>query len=100
MSQTNFNTYDFLINEDDEVILLLYTKNTPVKNPQITIDIETNNAFLQRNDSDGVEIKDISEDIVDAIQTNDKLLVCELSTEENDDDTAINNVYEAIINFQ
>ena len=100
MRQTNFNTYDFLINEDDEVILLLYTKNTPVKNPQITIDIETNNAFLQRNDSDGVEIKDISEDIVDAIQTNDKLLVCELSTEENDDDTAINNVYEAIINFQ
>jgi hypothetical protein len=100
MSQKNTNTYDFLINEDDEVMLLLYEKESSVENPQISIDPLKSCAVLRRNDLDGVEITDISEDILDIILEQETLLVCELSAEDNEEDTKITNAYEATVFIQ
>ena len=100
MTENKYNTYDFLINEDDEVMLLVYARDGNVEAPQITIDLTTFCATLQRNHIDGIEITDIPEDVIDIIQDQDTLLVCELSTEENEEDTKITNAYEATIFIQ
>ena len=99
MTENKFNTYDFLINEYDEVMLLIYDRDSIVEKPQITIDVTSSSAILRRNDNDGITINDISEDILDVIQDQETLLVCELSATENDDDTKITNAYEAKINI-
>ena len=96
----DINTYDFLINEDDEVMLLLYAKDSSISDPQIIINEQSSTGVLYRNKNDGVEIKDIPEDVLDILLGQEKLLVCELSFEDNDDDTKIANAYEATVLFQ
>ena len=94
-----FNTYDFIINDDDEVMLLIYVQNNTPSDPHLDIDIENKQAILYRSENNGLTIEDIPDDILDLLYDLDKMLVCELSAEENEDDTEIANVYEATINI-
>lgn len=98
MTDNDFDKFDFIINEDDEVMLLLYARETPPKNPCITIDFEDKSARLQRNSSDGIQLKEIPDEILDSLQETDKLLVCELNTTNDEKDTQIVYAYEAEIN--
>ena len=98
MTDNDFDKFDFIINEDDEVMLLLYARETPPKNPCITIDLEDKSAMLQRNSSDGIQLKEIPDEILDSLQETDKLLVCELNTTNDEKDTQIVYAYEAEIN--
>ena len=90
----NHDTYDFLIN-DDELLLLTYAREKQPENPSIEIDEENFCATLYRSQNDGINIKDISEDVMDILTESKTLLVCEMSMEENDDDTKIVYAYEA-----
>ena len=101
MTKDNFDTYDFLINDEDEVMLLLYAREgTPSKSPSIEINTEEKTGYLARNDNDVISLKDIPNDILDSLQDADKLLVCELSQEKNEKDTKIIYAYEAEITDQ
>ncbi|MCQ2741562.1 MAG: hypothetical protein MJ210_05580 [Alphaproteobacteria bacterium] len=98
MTMENFETYDFLINDEDEVMLLLYEREgKPDKTPYIEVNIEKKACYLTRNENDVVDLKDIPDDILDSLQETDKLLICELSKEENETDTHIVYAYEAEI---
>ena len=100
MTENNSNFYDFIINEDDEIMLLLYAKDTKPENPHIDIDIKNNQAFLYRSKNEGILIEDISDEILDILHDSDKLLICELSDEDNEEDIKIINAYEAEISVQ
>ena len=91
------NIYDFLINDEDEAMLLLYVRDSAPQNPSINIDFENKTAVLSRNETDSVELSDIPDDIIDALEETDKLLVCELSMTEDEKDTQIVYAYEAEI---
>ena len=97
MTETDFDKFDFIINEDDEVMLLLYARTSAPKNPAIEINFEDKSALLQRNPSDGIQLTSIPDEILDALQETDNLLVCELNTAENEQDTQIVYAYEAEI---
>ena len=94
-----FDTFDFLVNDEDEVMLLLYEREgEPVSNPRIEFVLEEKTAFLYRNDDDILELNDIEDSIIDSLQDDDKLLICELSHEKDSDgDNAIVRAYEAEI---
>ena len=93
---TNTDTYDFLINDDD-LLLLTYARETKPEAPSIEIDEENFCATLYRSQNDGINIKDIPEEVMDILTESKTLLVCEMSMEENDDDTKIIYAYEAEI---
>lgn len=97
----NFDTFDFLVNDEDEVMLLLYERDSePVSNPRIEFIEEEKSAFLYRNDDDVLELNDIDDNIFDSIQDADKLLICELSKDTDEEgDNAIRRAYEADIDF-
>jgi hypothetical protein len=97
----NFDTFDFLVNDEDEVMLLLYERDSePVSNPRIEFNEEEKSAFLYRNDDDVLELNDIEDSIFDSIQDEDKLLICELSRDtDKDGDNSIIRAYEADIDF-
>jgi len=94
-----FDTFDFLINEEDEIMLLLYEREgEPSSAPHIEINTEEKSALLYRNDTDVLELEGIEDNILDSIQDADKLLICELSKEEDKNgDNAIIYAYEAEI---
>ena len=97
MSEQKFDTYDFLINDEDEVMLLLYVRENEPKNSHIEINLETKSAVLTRNETDSIALADIPDDVLDALQDADKLLVCELNLAEDEKDSQIVFAYEAEI---
>ena len=97
MSEQKFDTYDFLINDEDEVMLLIYTREGAPKNSHIEINIEKKSAILTRNESDSFSLSDIPDEVLDALQDADKLLICELNLAENEKDSQIVYAYEAEI---
>lgn len=97
MDAEEFDTFDFLINDEDEVMLLLYQREGEPQDSHIELDTNNKTALLFRNDEDNILLKDISPDVFDSLQDADKLLVCELSREENDEESEIVYAYEAEI---
>lgn len=97
MDADNFNTFDFLINDEDEVMLLLYEREGEPQNPHIELDTEDNAALLVRNNNDNLLLKDINAEVFDSLQDADTLMVCELSRSENEKETEIVYAYEAEI---
>lgn len=97
MDKDDSNIYDFLINDEDEAMLLLYVRESAPEHPTINIDFENKSAILSRNASDSVELSDIPDEIMDALEETDKLLVCELSMDADEKDTQIVYAYEAEI---
>lgn len=97
MNTEDSSIYDFLINDEDEVMLLLYARESSPENSIFEIDMEGKSAILIRNSEDSVSLSEIPAEIIDALQDADKLLVCELSLTDNEKDTQIVYAYEAEI---
>ena len=97
MNEEELQTFDFLINDEDEVMLLLYQQEGEPKNPRIELKPEENSAVLHRTENEELMLSDIPEDVFDSLDDADKLMVCELSAEENEEDTQIVYAYEAEI---
>lgn len=91
-------TYDFVVNDEDEVMLLLYAgESAPATETRIVLDAENHSAELFRNDDESIVLEAIPNEIFDSLIDADKLLVCELSKTENEDDSRIVYAYEADI---
>ncbi len=97
MTGEEFETYDFLINDEDEAMLLLYVREGEPQNASIEVDQEARSAVLHRRPGDDIFLDGIPEDVLDSLADADKLLVCELSIEEDEKDTQIVYAYEAEI---
>lgn len=89
--------YDFVVNDEDEVMLLLYAGNTEPKNAKIVLKENQNQADFFRNPDECIVLDDIPGDIFDSLLENDTLLVCEISNTEKDEDSKIVYAYEADI---
>ncbi len=90
-------TYDFVVNDEDEVMLLLYAGDTMPENPKVVLDVENNSAELIRNENETIVLDAVPADIFDSLADADKLLVCELSNTEKEEDSKIVYAYEAEI---
>ncbi len=98
MAGEDLDTYDFLINDEDEAMLLLYVREGNPENPVIEINQDDKSAVLYRRPGDEIALEGIPDDVLDSMADADKLLVCELSIEDDEKDTKIVYAYEAEIN--
>ncbi len=94
---TDHATYDFVVNDEDEVMLLIYASETEPLDPRFVLDIDSHSAELQRNDQEAVLLEQVPESIFDSLADADKLLVCELADTELEEDSRIVRAYEADI---
>ncbi len=90
-------TYDFVVNDEDEVMLLLYAGENKPADAKIVLDVENNSAELFRNENESIVLDGVPDNIFDSLADADKLLVCELSDTENEEDSKIVYAYEADI---
>lgn len=89
--------YDFVVNDEDEVMLLLYAGKSEPENAKIVLNVATNKAELYRNSQECVVLENVPDDIFDSLAEADKLLVCEISDTEKEEDSEIVFAYEADI---
>ena len=97
MNDGDFETFDFLINEEDEVMLLLYARDGEPGKASVELDKDEGIAVLNRGNDDVIMLKDISAEVFDSLEDADNLLVCELSKDEDSSKTKIIYAYEAEI---
>ena len=97
MNEEEFQTFDFLINEEEEVMLLMYAQETEPHNPRIELIPTEKSAILFRAEDEEIQLNDIPDEVFDSLAEADKLMVCELSAEEKEEDTKIIYAYEAEI---
>ena len=99
MDENELDTYDFIINDEGEVMLLLHAQETEPKNARIEVDVQEKSAVLIRNSDDEILLQDLPDDVIDNMQDEDTILVCELKIGEKEEDTQIVYTYEAEINL-
>ena len=95
---TDLATYDFVVNDEDEVMLLIYAAETEPSDPKAVLDPDAHSVELQRNDQEQLLLEDVPDSIFDSLADADKLLVCELAADaEEEKHKGIVRAYEADI---
>lgn len=94
MINNSQNVFDFLVNNEGEVLLLLGERDGEPKNSYVELSEKDNSALLYRNDNDELLLKDIPDNIFEDLSAIETLLVCELSNVSNDEETEIIHAYE------
>ncbi len=93
----DFNTFDFMITDENDVMLLLYARNTAPENPQIQLNPQEHNIVLSRNSDDVITLEGIEDEIFNNLQEENTLLVCEIEPSDNEEEAEIVYTYEAQI---
>ena len=93
------DTFDFIVNDEDEAMLLIYAREGEPKNPLIEINPNDKTAILHRNDDDEIMLQEVPDEVIDSLRDADTLLICELSREEKEEDSKIVRAYEADVNL-
>ena len=91
------NTYDFLISDENEVMLLLYARDIAPEEPVVRLNPEQKSIELYRRRDDAFTLENIEDQVFELLNGEDNLLVCEIYPTENPDETEIVYTYEAII---
>lgn len=93
----NNNTYDFIISEENEVMLILYSRDSAPENPAVSLDPENHIIELYRNSGDAVTLQYVDSDVFKNLTEDEELLVCEIQPTDDPDETEIVYAYNAVI---
>lgn len=94
---TNNDTYDFIISDENEVMLMLYSRDSVPENPAVRLDAENHVVELYRNADDALTLQYVDSDVFANLSEEDNLLVCEIQPTDDPDETEIVYAYEAPI---
>jgi len=93
----NNDTYDFIISDENEVMLILYSRESAPENPAVRLDAENHLVELYRNSEDAVSLQYVDSDVFTNLAEESELLVCEIQPTEDPDETEIVYAYHAAI---
>ncbi|MBQ4400173.1 MAG: hypothetical protein II830_02620 [Alphaproteobacteria bacterium] len=93
----NSDTYDFIISDENEIMLILYSRESAPENPEVRLNPETRTVELYRNGEDAVTLQYVDSDVFNNLAEDDKLLVCEIQPTDDPDETEIVYAYHATI---
>lgn len=93
----NFNTFDFMVTDENEVMLLLYARDTIPEAPTVKLKQDEHNIILTRNKDDVLTLENVEDSIFDNLQDDSSLLVCEIEPSDNEEESEIVYTYEATI---
>lgn len=93
----DFNTFDFMVTDENEVLLLLYARESEPQEPTVELNYDEHTIVLKRNEDDFLTLENIEDEIFDDLQEEDTLLVCEIAPTEDDEEEEIVYTYEADI---
>ena len=96
MGKELYNTFDFVINEDGDIMLLLFMSEGRPEFPRFEVEKETNTLWLYRSVEKVLGLYDIEPKIIAKLAAMKKLLVCEMTMPPAEANSEIAYVYEAM----
>ncbi len=91
------NTFDFLISDANEVMLILYARDLAPEEPLVRLNPEQKNVELYRRKNDAFTLEKVDDDVFEILKNEEKLLICEILPTDNPEETEIVYTYEAPI---
>ena len=86
-----------MVTDENDVMLLLYARDTAPENPAVQLNYDEHNIVLSRNAEDVLTLENVEDEIFDNLQDDNTLLVCEIEPTDSEDDAEIVYTYEANI---
>lgn len=91
------DTFDFLISDENEVLLILTARDTPPDIPAVRLKAAEHTIELYRHVGDSFLLRPVDDRVFMLLSGASSLLVCEILPTDNPDETEIKYTYEAEI---
>lgn len=85
--------FDFIITEDNNVILMIYARETAPYEPSAQLLPEEGKIVIQRNQDEILNLSPVEQDVFNALKQTKKLLVCEIKSTKKANEKEISFVY-------
>ena len=93
----DFDGFEFIVTEENDVMLVIYARSGNPENPTIKINELAKQVILQRNPSDIVTLEYVSDNVLEILNEDDVLLITEVVPTNNPLEQEVKQVYNAII---
>lgn len=96
----DFDTFDFLITDQGDVMLILFARETePHPRPVIRLNPTAHLVEFYRTDTEAMTLEGVSDDVFKSLEGEETLLICEINPKdsENPEEAEIVYAYEAEI---
>lgn len=91
------DTFDFLISDEDEIMLILHARDIPPEQPAVRLNPEDKTIELYRRIDDAFTLENVEDEVFEVLKNEAELLVCEILPIEETDETEIVYTYNALI---
>ena len=92
-----FDGFEFIVTEEDDVMLVIYARSGNPENPTIELDKSAHRVILERNPADVVTLEQVDDKILEILAEENVLLITEVVPTENPLEHEVKQVYNAII---
>lgn len=93
----DFDGFEFIITEEDDVMLIIYARSSDPENPQVELNKEQKRIILRRNSTDIVTLENVEDKILNNLSEEKALLIAEVVPTENPLEHEVKQVYNAVI---
>ena len=93
----NDDVFDFLISDQKEVFLIMHARETEPDNPAVRLDEKAGIVELYRSAVEQYTLENVDAEVFKLLQNEQNLLVCEIASTENEEETEIDYTYQALI---
>lgn len=93
----DFDGFEFIITEEDDVMLIIYARSTNPENPQVELNKEQKRVILRRNSTDIVTLENVEDKILNNLSEEKALLIAEVVPTDNPLEHEVKQVYNAVI---
>ena len=92
-----FDGFEFIVTEEEDVMLMIYARKGNPENPMIEINEPNKSVILHRNPNDVVLLENIEPNTLNILREETALLIAEVAPTENPSENELKQVYEAAI---
>lgn len=92
-----FDGFEFIVTEEDDVMLIIYARSGNPENPTIKLVSEEKKIILFRNSADVVTLENVDDNIFENLLEETVLLITEVVPTENPLEHEVKQVYNARI---
>ena len=93
----DFDGFEFIITEEDDVMLIIYARSSNPENPQVELNKEQKRIILRRNSTDIVTLENVEDKILNNLSEEKALLIAEVVPTDNPLEHEVKQVYNAVI---